>query len=194
MTLGSGLLIALPHSRQWAQVVIFQIILGVGIGPNFQALTIAFQSAVKSSDVGTATSTFSFVRNLATSIGLVLGEVVFQNVMHGQNNKLSGPIGPQLAATLANGGAVSSVFTVNQLPADQKTAAQDAYYIVICDLWILQTAFSAVGLVAICFIRGRALSEDHTVVETGLEFEARRAAELEKERMGGRAVRQDAIV
>lgn len=134
MTLGSGLLIDLPHSRQWARVVIFQIILGAGIGSNFQALTIAFQSAVKSSDVGTATSTFSFVRNLATSIGLVLGGVVFQNVIRGQYNKLSGPLGPELAGTLANVEAASSVFTANKLPADQKTAARDAYYIAIRDL------------------------------------------------------------
>lgn len=70
----SGLHFDLPHSRQWARVLIFQIILGAGIRPNFQALTVAFQSAVKSSDVGSATSTFSFVRDLATSIGLVVGE------------------------------------------------------------------------------------------------------------------------
>ena len=194
MAFGSGLLIDLPHSRQWGRVIAFQIILGAGIGPNFQALTIAFQSSVKSSDVGTATSTFSFVRNLATSIGLVLGEVVFQNVMSGQYNQLSAPLGPELAGILANGGAASSVFTVNKLPAAQKTAARDAYYIAIRDLWILQTAFSAIGLVTVCFIRSRVLSKDHTVVETGLEVEAQRAAELEKERMGGRAGGQKAIV
>ncbi|KAF6223576.1 hypothetical protein HO133_000419 [Letharia lupina] len=112
----------------------FHIILGAGIDPNFQALTIAFQSVVKSSDVGTATSTFSFVRNLATSTGLILGEVVFQNVMRGQYNKLSGLSGPRLTGTLANGGAASSVFTVNKLPADQITAARDAYYMEIRDL------------------------------------------------------------
>lgn len=194
MALGSGLLIDLPHSRQWTRVIIFQIILGAGIGPNFQALTIAFQSSVKSSDVGTATSTFSFVRNLATSIGLVLGEVVFQNVMRGQYNELSGLLGSELAGNLANGGAASSVFTVNRLPAYQKTAAQDAYYIAIRNLWILQTAFSAVGLMTVCFIRGRVLSKDHTVVQTGLDVEAQRAAELEKERMDGRAGRQNALV
>ena len=187
MALGSGLLIHLPHSRQWAQIVIFQIILGAGIGPNFQALTIAFQSAVKSSDVGTATSTFSFARNLATSIGLVLGEVVFQNVMSRQYAKLSGILGPELAHILADGGAASSVFAVDKLPESMRTAARDAYYMAIRDIWILQTAFSAVGLVAIYFIQGRMLSKDHTIVDTGLEVEARRAAELKVERRGGRA-------
>lgn len=100
----------------------------------------------------------------------------------------------ELAGTLDNGGAASSVFTVDRLPADQKTAARDAYYIAIRDLWMLQTAFSAVGLVAICFIRGRVLSEDHTFIKTGLKVEARRAAELENERMGSRAGRQHAVV
>lgn len=50
------------------------------------------------------------------------------------------------------------------------------------------------GLVTIYFIGGRVLSKDHTVVETGLEVEARRAAEIEKERTGGRAGKQDAVV
>jgi hypothetical protein len=194
MTIGAGLLIDLPGSREWARVVIFQIILGVGIGPNFQALTIAFQSTFKRSDVATATSAFSFARNSATSIGLVLSEVVFQNVMRGQYSKLSGLLGPELAGTLTNGGAASSVFTVDNLPADQQRVARDTYYIAIRDLWILQTAFSAVGLVAICFIKGRVLSKDHTVVETGLEVEAQRAAEIEKKRMRGGPEGQDAVV
>jgi hypothetical protein len=51
-----------------------------------------------------------------------------------------------------------------------------------------------VGLVAICFIKGRVLSKYHTVVETGLEVEAQRAAEIEKERMRGGPEGQDAVV
>ena len=185
MLLGSGLLIDLPHSRTWAGVVIFQIILGLGIGPNFQALLVALQSAVKTEDQGTAVAAFSFARNLATGVGVVLGEVVFQNVMHKQSNKLNASLDPSFAARLANGGAAASVFDVDHLPDDQKNVARDAYYTSIRDVWIMQTAFAAVALLAICFIRGRTLSEDHTVVETGLDVEARRTEQLEKERREG---------
>ena len=185
-TLGSGLLIILPHSRSWARVIIFQIILGAGIGPNFQALLVALQSSVKISDVGTATATLGFARNLATSVGLVIGEVVFQNIMHKQYAPLEASLGLTLAGALANGGAVASVFVVDSLPTEQKAVSRDAYYVSLRDVWILQTAFAAAGLLLIYFIRGRQLSQDHEVVETGLDVEERRAAEVEKERLGTR--------
>lgn len=111
-TLGSGLLIALPHSCSWAPVIIFQILLGAGVGSNFQALLVAQQSSVKVSDVGTATATFQFARNLATSVGLVIGGVVFQNTMHKQYATLDGSLGPMLASKLSDGGAEASVFVI----------------------------------------------------------------------------------
>lgn len=74
------------------------------------------------------------------------------------------------------------------------TVARNAYYLSLRNVWILQTAFAAVGLVFICFIKGRQLSQDHEVVETGFEVEKRRAAEAEKERMGNRGDRQNGAV
>lgn len=190
MTLGSGLLIVLPHSRgsgeDWARIIIFQLILGAGIGPNFQALLVALQASVKMSDTGTAAATFGFARNLATSIGLVIAQVVFQDVMLKQYTTLETSLGPTLAGKLANGGAESSVFQIDTLPAAQKTVARDAYYTSIRDVWIMQTAFAVVGLVCICFIRGQELSEEHKVIETGLEVERLRANEAKLERSGNR--------
>ncbi len=193
-TLGSGLLINLPHSRSWARVIIFQILLGAGIGPNFQALLVAQQSSVKVSDVGTATATFGFARNLATSVGLVIGEVVFQNTMHKQYTALNASLGPMLASTLSDGGAVSSVFVIDTLPRDQMTVSRNAYYLSLRNVWILQTAFAAAGLLSSCFIKGRQLSKDHEVVKTGLEVEERRAVEAEKERLGNRAEERNGAI
>ena len=194
MTLGSGLLIILPHSRSWARVIIFQLLLGVGVGPNFQALLIALQSSVKVSDVGTATATYGFALNLATSVGLVLGEVVFQNTMHKQYVALDASLGPKLASTLANGGAEGSVFTIDTLPTEQMTVSRNAYYSSLRNVWILQTAFAGAGLVVICFIKGRQLTREHEVVQTGLQVEERRAAEAEKERLDNRTEKQNDTV
>lgn len=190
MTLGSGLLIVLPHSREtggdWARIIIFQIILGAGIGPNFQALLVALQTSVKMSDTGTAAATFGFARNLATSIGLVAAQVVFQNGMLKQHATLEASLGSTLAGTLANGGAESSVFQVDALPATQKDVARNVYYTSIRDVWYLQTAFAVVGLVCIWFIRGQELSREHQVIETGLEVEKLRADEAKQERLANR--------
>lgn len=190
MLLASGLLIILPDSRsEWARVIIFQIILGAGIGPNFQALLVALQSSVKVSGHGTAVATFGFARNLATSIGLVVAEVIFQNTINKQYFTLETSLGPTLANTLTDGGAEASVFVVDALPTGQKTVARHAYYISIRDVWILQTAFAAVALVLICFIKANKLSHDHEVVETGLEVEERRVAEVMEERKERQAKR-----
>lgn len=194
MTLGSGLLIILPHSRSWARIIIFQFLLGAGVGPNFQALLVTLQSSVKISDAGTATATFGFVFNLATSVGLVLGEVVFQNTMHKQYVALDASLGPVLASTLANGGAEASVFTIDTLPTAQMAVSRNAYYSSIRNVWILQTAFAGVGFVVICSIKGRQLSRDHEIIQTGLEVEERRAAEAEKERLGDRGEEQNNAV
>lgn len=193
MLLGSGLLIILPDNRSFAQIIIFQILVGAGIGPNFQAILVALQTAVKVSDSGTATAAFGFARNLATSIGLVVAEVVFQQSMNKRYTFLAASLGPKLAGTLADGGAEASVFVVDKLPTAQRTVARNAYSSSLRNVWITQTTFAAAALCVICFIRSKHLSKDHEVVETGLEVEARRAEEAKRDHKGGGGVEEDKV-
>jgi EmrB/QacA subfamily drug resistance transporter len=46
MTLGFGLFIDLGLNSSWAKIIIYQIIAGIGVGPNFQSPLIALQSLV----------------------------------------------------------------------------------------------------------------------------------------------------
>jgi EmrB/QacA subfamily drug resistance transporter len=46
MTLGTGLFIDLGAHSSWAKIIIYQVIAGIGVGPNFQAPLIAMQSLV----------------------------------------------------------------------------------------------------------------------------------------------------
>jgi EmrB/QacA subfamily drug resistance transporter len=46
MTLGFGLFINFNVNSSWAKIIIFQIIAGIGVGPNFQSPLIALQSLV----------------------------------------------------------------------------------------------------------------------------------------------------
>jgi MFS family permease len=46
MTLGFGLFIDYDVNSSWAKIIIYQIIAGIGVGPNFQAPLIALQSLV----------------------------------------------------------------------------------------------------------------------------------------------------
>ena len=193
MTFASGLFIVLPQDREWARIIIFQIILGAGLGPNFQALLVALQNNVHASDEGTAVATFGFARNLATSVGLVIGEVVFQNVINKKYDVLAPALGPRLAGQICNGDAESSIFTIKTLPSAQKTLAQNAFYDSIRDVWILQTAFAAVGLLFAVLIKAKDLSKEHEVVETGLETENKRA-ELNKQRKTRKGIEENGSV
>uniref|UniRef100_L2FN73 Major facilitator superfamily transporter n=2 Tax=Colletotrichum gloeosporioides species complex TaxID=2707338 RepID=L2FN73_COLFN len=80
-TLGFGLFHDLPLQRNFTKIVLYQIVAGLGIGPNFQSPLIAVQTSVEPRDIAAATSTFGFIRQMATSISVVIGGVVFNNEM-----------------------------------------------------------------------------------------------------------------
>lgn len=101
MTLGTGLLIDLGPSTNWAKIVIYQIIAGVGAGPLFQAPMIAFQSHLPQKDVGPASSASSFLRSLSSSMSIVIGTVLLQKILGG--GQISDWLGPEgSAATYAS--------------------------------------------------------------------------------------------
>ena len=79
MTIGIGLFIALHANSSIAQIVGFQLVEGLGSGMLFQPPLVALQAMVSQADTATATATLGFIRNIATSLGVVLGGVVFQN-------------------------------------------------------------------------------------------------------------------
>ena len=93
MTIGYGLFIDLDVDANWAKIIIFQIVAGIGVGPNFQSPLIALQSTVAPGDIATATATFGFTRNLSTAISVVIGSVVFQNQMVKKYHTTSGRTG-----------------------------------------------------------------------------------------------------
>lgn len=186
ITLASGLFIAFPHGHGWSKIFTFQILLGLGIGPNFQALMVALQANVHASDEATAVSTFGFARNLATSIGVVAGGVVFQNVIHKKYDVLTAALGPALAARICNGDAESTIFTVDNLAPALRTIARNAFYDSLRDVWILMTALAAAGLVFAMLIKEETLSTEHTAVETGLERERERAELNQQNKMRGK--------
>ena len=176
MTLGFGLYIDLPSSPSWPRIIIFQIIAGIGVGPNFQSPLIALQSLVEPKDIATATATFGFCRNLATSISVVVGGVIFQNSMAKRESTLIAALGPQIGSELGGGSAGANTAIVAGLPPLQRVAATQAYTASLREMWIFYVAISAVGLVVSLAIGRQTLSTKHEVTKTGL-------AEQEKHRL-----------
>jgi hypothetical protein len=194
LTLGFGLFINLTPSSSWAKIIIFQIIAGIGAGPNFQAPLIALQSLVNPRDIATATATFGFVRSLATAISVVIGNVVFQNEMKKRAGTLSKTLSPAIVGALAGGEAGANVRVIDALPAAQKAVARAAFTDSLSTMWIMYVVFSAVGLLVALGIGKNVLSRQHVETKTGMEGERerRRERDEEKERKGEEKARKKA--
>ena len=137
MTIGFGLFIDLDIDLNWAKIIIFQIVAGIGVGPNFQSPLLALQTRIKPRDIATATATFGFTRNISTSVSVVIGGVVFQNQMVKKYAMLAASLGPQLADRLSGGSAGANVGLVQSLPLAQQRIVRQAFYASLRTMWIM---------------------------------------------------------
>lgn len=176
--LGFGLFIDLKPYASWPRIIIYQLIAGIGIGPNFQAPLVAFQANIRPADMATATATFGFVRQLSTSMSVVLGTVIFQNIMGQQSDKLIASVGAETAATISASFAGSSKSLIDSLNPSQRRVVLGAYTHALNRMWIFYTAVAGVGLILSLFIRRRELTTQHTVQKTGLAEQERARQEL----------------
>ncbi|KAH8905813.1 hypothetical protein BR93DRAFT_860981, partial [Coniochaeta sp. PMI_546] len=182
MTLGFGLFLDLGPTANWAKIVLFQLVAGIGVGPNFQSPLISLQTTVAPRDIASATATFGFIRQLATSVSVVIGGVVFQNEMQKQYPALLAELGPDTANLLSGGNAGASVGLVAKIPGHAGEVAREAYWTSLKTMYIMYVAFAALGLAVSVFITSRKLSKQHEEAKTGLKAmeEARAERKLER--------------
>jgi hypothetical protein len=181
MTLGFGLFIDLKPYASWPRIIIFQIIAGIGVGPNFQSPLIALQSNIKTADMATATATFGFVRQLSTSMSVVLGGVVYQNFLHRRVPAIVAALGPDVAASFSGSFSNSNRGVLKALPTEQRQVVLDAYTYALSREWIFYVAIAGVGCVLSLFIRRVELSKKHEVTKTGLAEQERARLERKAE-------------
>lgn len=171
-TLALGLMITFGPNRDWPRIIIFQILLAAGIGANMQTLVIAIQALVAPEDIGVATGTLNFVRNLATAMSVVLGQVIFQSMLgnHSADLQAAGIPG-DIVHRLVNGGAIAGFGLTDGFDEAQRVAYATAFADAMSKMWIFYTAWIAVGLVLSFGIRKKELMTSHEVTKTGLEAE-----------------------
>ncbi|KAI7159220.1 putative MFS transporter [Hortaea werneckii] len=176
--LGTGLYISFDRSTPIARLVGFEIIGGSGCGMLFEAPIIALQNAVTQADTATATATYGFLRNIATSMSIVIGGVIFQNGMDMRASALKGAgLASDLVEAFSGGEAAASVELVGTIEnAARRRAAEDAFAWSLRNMWIFFTAIAGVGVLAAFFVRQKDLSKEHTETKTGIEQMTRREA------------------
>lgn len=178
MTLGFGLFIDLKPYASWPRIIIYQLIAGAGVGPNFQAPLVALQANIHVSDMAVATATFGFVRQLASAIGIVLGSVIYQNVLAQQLPQLETVVGSATAAKLASSFSGGDKSLIESLPTNQQAAVKSAFTLSLSRAWIYYTALGGVGFAISFFFRRIELNKSHKVAKTGLEEQERARLEM----------------
>lgn len=181
LVLGSGLYTNLYADSGWAKIILYQILVGLGVGPIFQAPLIAIQAHTAPRDISTATMAYAFTRNLAVSIGIVIGNVVWQNEFNKYTPQLNNLLGPQTASRLSGNGIAAQANLVKSLPVAQRTGVQDYFGRALHPMWIMFVCFAAVGFLIAFLIQPKTLDREHKVVKTGLADEAANRAEREEE-------------
>ena len=187
MTIGYGLYIALPAGHTWSRIIIFQIIAGIGVGPNFQAPLLALQTHVAPRDIATATATFAFFRNFSTAISIVIGGVIFQNGMKSRESALIAATNQRIGHELGGGGAGAAAAVVKALPEPGRHAVRAIYVASLREMWIFYVCIAAIGLVVSLFIKKTTLTKTHEVRKTGLAAEEANRLERKQEEESKRA-------
>jgi MFS family permease len=141
LVLGSGLLISLDFESNITKLIIFQILIGIGVGMNIEAPILAAQAATSVRDTAAVTATMGFVRSLFTAISVVVGGVVFQNEMNAKNDKLKALLGSKSSlGSLFNGdNAASSVEEISTvgLNADQQILVRKTFFEALRMVWVM---------------------------------------------------------
>ncbi|KAL3419175.1 major facilitator superfamily transporter [Phlyctema vagabunda] len=183
MALGFGLLISLPQRYQWTKIIIFQIIAGIGIGPNFQCPLLAVQASSQQADHAAAASTFNFLNNLSASCTIVISTAIFQNSMQKQQSVLINELGVDVAELLTGQNAAANLGVIDDLPDIKRVLAHRAFLKAMLGIWIMYAVLAACSILCSLCAKDKVLVKEHKMTETGIESEElKREMEYERRR------------
>ncbi|CAG8898857.1 unnamed protein product [Penicillium egyptiacum] len=171
--LGSGLLISLKFESNITKLIIFQILVGIGVGMNIEAPILAAQAATSVRDTAAVTATMGFVRSISTAISVVVGGVVFQNEMNAKNGELASRLGSNspLASIFNGDNAASSVEEISTvgLNADQQVLVRKTYFEALRVVWVMYVAFAGLATILNLFVRARKLRSENEGAVLGVD-------------------------
>ncbi|RVD82852.1 uncharacterized protein DFL_007264 [Arthrobotrys flagrans] len=146
MAAGAGSFVDWDRTSPMVKIVFFQFIAGFGLGPNFQSPLIAIHSTIQPTDIAVATSAFAFIRNLASAIGVSVGNVIFANEFNRRIPSIMQHLTPETARLISGNGGASSTGAVSRLPPDQRIPIQDAYAESLSVMWWYFVGISVAAL------------------------------------------------
>ncbi|KAL3419069.1 efflux pump antibiotic resistance [Phlyctema vagabunda] len=171
LVLGMGLYTLFSPSTSVPMIVGLEILAGLGAGFLYEPPLIALQAHVEQDNVATATSTAGFVRSVALCLGLVVGDVIFQNEIqkHAGDMQKAG-LTRDLVGLLTGQEAAANVLLIKGIEdLTQRGVVQQAFATSLRGIWVTCTVMTACGVVCAAFIKKKGLSDVHVETKTGLK-------------------------
>ncbi|MGC5562637.1 DHA2 family efflux MFS transporter permease subunit [Streptomyces sp. FR-108] len=149
--LGLLLLHRLDADSSTAEMSVYFLVFGLGLGLVMQVLVLIVQNAVSYEDLGVATSGATFFRSIGASFGVAVFGSVF-------TSRLSGELadvlrGQTLPAGLGADALKSDPKIIVELPAALRPAVVEAYAVSITDVFLYASPVALVGFVLAWFLR-----------------------------------------
>lgn len=137
-----------PDTARWV-LLGFLFILGAGIGLGMQILVLVVQNSFHDSDVGMATASNNFFREIGATLGGALVGSMF-------TGRLTDLLAERMPAGGAGGGMDTNSFTpalINQLPAQLHDLVVGAYNDALTPVFLILIPMIGLGLIALAFIK-----------------------------------------
>ncbi|WMJ90467.1 MDR family MFS transporter [Anaerocolumna sp. MB42-C2] len=116
MTIGTGLLSTMSADTPYFNVIFYMIILGLGIGINMPIANTNIQNSVPQRQIGSATSTVQFSRNIGSTIGSAIYGTIMSAAMNMGFEKLDlSNIPSNIQEILKNPQVITNSESVNQI-------------------------------------------------------------------------------
>ena len=167
-TLGLYLFSTLEVTTSLTMLGVYMFIFGFGLGLVMQVLVLIVQNSFPLANVGTATSTNNFFRQIGSSIGASLsGSLFIHNMRDNLQERLPealaqlGPEGAEYAQRFGEGGANSlTPELVAQLPEPVKEAVLTSYNDGLTPVFQLMVPLAIVAFLLLLPVREEKLKED----------------------------------
>lgn len=167
-TVGIYLLSTMNADTSQLITSIYMIIVGMGMGFCMQTMVLIVQNSVPAKDVGAATASNNFFREIGISLGVSIFGSVFASRLTEQMSKFAG----QASGTTES----LTPAAINNLPTEIKNVVVEAYVNALTPAFIFLVPVVVIGLIATLFIPNKKLSQ-----LSGLERKHKESLPAEKD-------------
>lgn len=167
-------------------ICVYLFVFGAGLGLIMQVVVLVVQNAVPAAQIGTATSTNNYFREVGAALGTAVFGTLFTTRLTENLTDVFTKAGAS-AADAQGATATLSPEALNQLPEAVHTGVVNAYADALAPVFWYLIPFIAVAFLLALFLKQIPLSDQAGLVARGEAISGEEAERLEAEQRGGRA-------